>query len=152
MLVIVTRGAQSGNVDDFSNVNETRIKVLSSYSSRHVEVWCLVDKKEHISGQKHCFDVVNSTCPGRPVFNFLICGTIVVTVFTLCSVRGFLGWKGKFMRDHCKLSFLSPTAHFRVSSCLPLALLLFTISPNVELAHRLLFWLIDKLADHSLTS
>ena len=111
----------------------------------------------------------------QAVVTFLICGTIVVTVFTLCSVLRFLGWKGKFMRDHCKLSFLSPTAHFCVSSCMPVVHLLFTISPNGELARRLLSWLTDwqgswsrigpaklldncldwlydKLADHLLTS
>ena len=66
---------------------------------------------------------------------------IVVTVFMLCSVLGFLEWKGKFMRDHCKLSFLSPTAHFCISSCMPLMHLLFTISSNGELARRLLSWL-----------
>ena len=35
-------------MDDFSNVNETRIKVLGSYRpypSRHVDVRCPVDKK-----------------------------------------------------------------------------------------------------------
>ena len=86
----------------------------------------------------------------QAVVTFLICGTIiVVTVFTLCSVLRFLGWKGKFMRDHCKLSFLSPTAHFRVSSCMPLMHLLFTISPNGELAHRLLSWLTDWQASWS---
>ena len=34
----------------------------------------------------------------------------------LCSRLGFPQWKWKFMRDHCKLSFLSPTPRFRVSS------------------------------------
>ena len=85
----------------------------------------------------------------QAVVTFLICGTIVVTVFTLCSVLRFLGWKGKFMRDHCKLSFLSPTAHFCVSSCMPLMHLLFTISPNGELARRLLSWLTDWQAGWS---
>jgi len=33
------------NVDDFSNVNKTRIKVLNSYLSGHVDVPCPVDKK-----------------------------------------------------------------------------------------------------------
>ena len=47
------------NVDDFSNVNDKRIKVLSFYPSGHFEARCLVDKK-HISGQKHCFDAVES--------------------------------------------------------------------------------------------
>ena len=65
--------------------------------------------------------------PLQAVVTFLICGTIVVTVFTLCRVPGLRGWKGKFMRDHCKLSFLSPTAHFCVSFCVLLARLLFTI-------------------------
>ena len=38
------------NVEDFSNINETRIKVLSSHPNGHVEVRCPVDKKKHISG------------------------------------------------------------------------------------------------------
>ena len=33
--------------DDFSNVNETRIKVFSSYLSGHVVVRCPEDKKTH---------------------------------------------------------------------------------------------------------
>ena len=41
------------NVDDFSNVNKTRIKVLNSYLSGHVDVPCPVDKKKHISSKKH---------------------------------------------------------------------------------------------------
>ena len=47
----------------------------------------------------------------QAVVTFLICGTFAVTVFTLCSVSGFPGWKWKFMGDHCKLSFspLSPS-------------------------------------------
>ena len=49
-------------MDVFSNVKETRIKVLSSYPSGHVEVRCPVDKKKHISGQIHCFDAVESCC------------------------------------------------------------------------------------------
>ena len=32
-------------MNDFSNVNETRIKVLSSHPSGHDEVRCPVDKK-----------------------------------------------------------------------------------------------------------
>ena len=41
------------NEDDFSNVNKTRIKVLSSYLSGHVDVACPVDrKKKHLSSQK----------------------------------------------------------------------------------------------------
>ena len=42
-----------------------------------------------------------------------------------------------FKRDHCKLSFLSPAPRFRVSSRGYLACVLFTISPNGELARRL---------------
>ena len=39
--------------EDFSNVNKTRIKVLSSYLSGHVDVPCPVDrKKKHLSSQK----------------------------------------------------------------------------------------------------
>ena len=41
------------NEDDFSNVNKTRIKVLSSSLSGHVDVSCPVDgKKKHMSSQK----------------------------------------------------------------------------------------------------
>ena len=40
------------NVDDLSNVNETRIKVLSSYPSGHVEVRCSVDKKSYQLSKK----------------------------------------------------------------------------------------------------
>ena len=45
------------SMDDFSNVNETRIKIVSSYPSGHVEVRCPRAKK-HISDLKHCFDAV----------------------------------------------------------------------------------------------
>ena len=41
------------------------------------------------------------------IVTLLICGALVVTVFTLCSVSVFPGWKWKFTRDRCKLSFLS---------------------------------------------
>ena len=46
------------SVDDFSQGNETRIKVVSSYQSGHVEVQCPHGKKKHISNLKHCFDAV----------------------------------------------------------------------------------------------
>ena len=36
------------SMDDFSKVNETRIKVVSSYPSRHVEVRCPREKKKNI--------------------------------------------------------------------------------------------------------
>ena len=42
------------------------------------------------------------------VVTFLICGMFAVTVFMLWGVPGFPGWKWKFMRDHCKLSFPLP--------------------------------------------
>ena len=41
------------NEDDFSNVNKTRIKVLSSYLSGHVDVPCPVDRKKNISVVKN---------------------------------------------------------------------------------------------------
>ena len=41
------------NVDDFSNVNETSIKVLSCYLSGHVDVPCPVDKKKNVSVVKN---------------------------------------------------------------------------------------------------
>ena len=38
------------SMDDFSKVNETRIQVVSSYPSGHVEVLCPREKKtQHIS-------------------------------------------------------------------------------------------------------
>ena len=37
------------SMDDFSKVNETRIKVVSSCPSGHVEVQCPHEKKKHIS-------------------------------------------------------------------------------------------------------
>ena len=36
------------SMDDFSKVNETRIKVLSSHPSGHVEVRCPRGKKKHV--------------------------------------------------------------------------------------------------------
>ena len=41
------------SMDDFSKVNETRIKVVSSYPSGHVEVRCPREKKKHISDIKN---------------------------------------------------------------------------------------------------
>ena len=35
------------SMDDFSKVNETRIKVVSSYPSGHIEVRCSVKKKTY---------------------------------------------------------------------------------------------------------
>ena len=46
------------SMDDFSKVNETRIKVVSCYPSGHVEVRCPHGKNKHISVDKHCFDAV----------------------------------------------------------------------------------------------
>ena len=47
----------------FSNEKETRIKVLSSYLSGHVEVRCPVAKKTIISVVKNIsFDAVESCC------------------------------------------------------------------------------------------
>ena len=44
------------STDDFSKVNETRIKLVSSYPSGHVEVRCPRGKKTSVI--KHCFDAV----------------------------------------------------------------------------------------------
>ena len=41
------------NVDDFSNVNKTRVKVLSSYLSGQVDVQCPVDEKKNMSVVKN---------------------------------------------------------------------------------------------------
>ena len=50
MLVIATgRLVLILNVDDFSNVNEMRVKLLSSHPSGDVEVRCSVDKKKNVS-------------------------------------------------------------------------------------------------------
>ena len=93
-----------------------RIKVLSSYLSRHIEFHVLWIKKKHISGQEHCFDTVESCWESDltnkyilrslgclnltgGVLTFLICGMFAVTVFRLCN-------------DCCKLSFLSPAPLF----------------------------------------
>ena len=46
----------------------------------------------------------------KAVVTFLICDTFAVTVFTLCGVPDFPGWKLKFMRDRCKSSFPRPLA------------------------------------------
>ena len=48
------------STDDFSKVNETRIKLVSSYPSGQVEVRCPRGKKKNISVilKKHCFDAV----------------------------------------------------------------------------------------------
>ena len=46
------------SMDDFSKANETRIKVVISYPSGHVEVRCSRGKNKHISDKKHCFDAV----------------------------------------------------------------------------------------------
>ena len=47
------------SMDDLSKVNETRIKLVSSYPSGHVEVRCPREKKKHISDlKKHCLDAV----------------------------------------------------------------------------------------------
>ena len=130
------------SMDDFSKVNETRIKVVSSYPSGHVEVRCPREKKKKKKNQwlktlpwcccESDSQINNSTRPRlskltwQAVVTFLICGTFAVTVFTLCGVSGFPGWKWKFMNDRCKLSFLSPASAFAS----PLARLLFTISPK----------------------
>ena len=46
LLVIATGvGLLHCSMDDFSKVNETRIKVVSSYLSGHVEVQCPREKK-----------------------------------------------------------------------------------------------------------
>ena len=44
------------SMHDFSKANETRIKVVSSYPSGHVEVRCPRGKKTSVI--KHCFDAV----------------------------------------------------------------------------------------------
>ena len=52
-MLIATGSLISEIVDVFSNVKETRIKVLSSYPSGHVEVRCPVDKKKNMSVVKN---------------------------------------------------------------------------------------------------
>ena len=58
-----------------------------------------------------------------------ICGDSVHSD-SLCRVLGFPERKWKFMRDRCKLSFLSPTPRCRVSRRVPLAHVLFMIAPK----------------------
>ena len=48
------------NVNEFSNAKETKIKVLISYPSGHVEARS--PEENHIIGQKHCADSVGSSC------------------------------------------------------------------------------------------
>ena len=52
-MLIATGSLISEIVDVFSNVKETRIKVLSSYLSGHVEVRCPVDKKKNVTVVKN---------------------------------------------------------------------------------------------------
>ena len=111
----------------------------------------------------------------RAVVTFLIYGTVVVTVFTLWSVLGFLGWKGKFYErslqallslPHRPLSRLllhasrASTFHnipkWRACSQATvltdwLTSLLITCWP-AKLLDNCLDWLYDKLANHLSTS
>ena len=50
-LLVISMGSSllHCSMDDFSKVNETRIKVVSSYPSEHVEVRCPREKKKNIS-------------------------------------------------------------------------------------------------------
>ena len=61
-LLVIATGSRSSallhcSTDDFSKVNETRIKVLSSHRADTLKFDVPVEKK-HISGKKHCFDAV----------------------------------------------------------------------------------------------
>ena len=49
VILLVESSLLHCSVDDFSKVNETRIKVVSSYPSGHVEVQYPHGKKKHIS-------------------------------------------------------------------------------------------------------
>ena len=68
----------------------------------------------------------------QAVITFLICGTFAVTVFTLCSVSGFRGGNENLW----DIIASSPSL-----PCPLLSRLLFTISPNGELARRLSIFL-----------
>ena len=102
------------SMDDFSKVNETRIKVVSSCPSGHVEVRCPRGKKSYQWLKTLlwccCESPRLSKLTWQEVVTFLICGTFAVTVFMLCGVPRFPGRKLKFMRDRCKLSFPRPLA------------------------------------------
>ena len=53
-LLVIAIGSSllHSSADDFSKVNETRIKLVSSYPSGQVEVRCPRGKKKHISDFK----------------------------------------------------------------------------------------------------
>ena len=150
------------NVDDFSNVNETRIywvvigvdtltfhvqwiKKKNISVVKNIRLWCsgkLLRKQANKS--------IISMRPwlsklDRQLLLFLICGTFAVTVFTLCVVPGvFAGWKWKFWSGRCKLSFLSPPPPppcFRISSHTPLMHQLFTISPKCRACPQAIPWI-----------
>ena len=114
LLIAMGSGLLHCSMDDFSKVNETRIKVVSSCPSGHVEVRCPRGKKSYQWLKTLlwccCESPRLSKLTWQEVVTFLICGTFAVTVFTLCGVPGFPGWKWKFMRDRCKLSFPRPLA------------------------------------------
>ena len=144
------------NVDDFSNVNKTRIywvvirvgmlkfhlQWIKKNQSvvKNIRLWCsgkLLRKQANKS--------IISMRPwlsklDRQLLLFLICGMFAVTVFTLCVVPGvFAGWKWKFWSDRCKLSFLSPPPPPAFASPLTrLSCINFSqFPPNAELARRL---------------
>ena len=47
-LLVIAMGSSLLHCTDFSKVNETRIKVVSSYPSGHVEVPCPRGKNKHM--------------------------------------------------------------------------------------------------------
>jgi len=89
----------------------------------------------------------------QAVVTFLICGTIMVTVFTLCSVPGFWGGKENLWEIIASSPFSPPPPTF-ASPLACLSCVYFSQYPQMEslLAGYCLDWLIDKLADHLLTS
>jgi len=102
---------QRGIRKDFSNVNETRIKILSSYPIGHVDVRFSVDKKKYISGKKRCFDAAH------------VCGNS----FHALRCPGVFGMEMKIYERSLEAILSLPHPPRFASS---LACLIFTISPK----------------------
>ena len=90
-----------------------RIKVLSSYLSRHIEFHVLWIKKKHIRGQEHCFDTVESCwesdLTNKYILRSLGCLNLTggVVTFLIC---------GMFVSPIC-LSKYAPNGEFARRLC-----------------------------------
>ena len=127
--------------------HKLRPKVLSSYLSGHADFPCPVDKKNHISGKKHFrFDAME--CCHKSAFSiknkfYIPFGFLILkgschfsNLWHVCGdsfhALQFPRVDMKFISDRSSealLSLLTPC--FRISSCVPLVLLLFLISPKL---------------------